>query len=391
MIPLSDTPVPSRVVVTIPHRRALLASMQATPEYVPSLDGLRAVSVLLVLFGHLWSARLVPGGLGVLVFFVISGFLITRLLLSEWRASGRLNIWQFWRRRIWRLYPAVVAYCVAVVLWKQAAGGSTTLIEPLAALGYAANYLYAFWSIHHSFGHMPLEHFWSLSIEEHFYVFFPVFLVFGGRTPRRVFTAMVVLCAACLILRLFAVAIWPWLTQTRAIYYTELRADSLGFGVMLAALCEAGRGQRIVLRMIQPDAVAAACLGLVFSLACRNVWFRETLRYSIEAASVAVLLAAVLFSGHYRFAQVILNWQPLVWVGVLSYSLYVWHPLVALVLSAVKAHMAEPVWLSFAIVMTFSVSALSYYGIEAPLRTRFARRATSGLVPVGAAIVMPSE
>jgi peptidoglycan/LPS O-acetylase OafA/YrhL len=312
-----------------------------------------------------------PGGLGVLIFFVISGFLITRLTIAN---GDNLRLLQFWQRRIWRLYPAIVLYCGAVVIWEFLLGHRLSALEPIAALCYWANYLYGYWSVHRSVGHMPLEHFWSLSVEEHFYMLFPFLLISVGNNPKRVLVAMVIISIACLILRVLATYLWPSVVNTHAIYYTEVRMDSIAFGVMIAALCELTRGRDFLLRLAKPDIVATACLGLGLSLFYRNPWFRETIRYSIEAASISILLVALLFSERYSLAKVFLNWQPLVWIGILSYSLYVWHPLVEDVLSIERPLIPRLAWLILGICSTFLVASFSYYVVERPMRARFAGR-----------------
>src|SRR4051812_17021290 len=108
--------------------------MMASRGHVPSLDGLRALSILLVIAAHFWAPEIVPGGLGVYVFFVISGFLITRLLLTEHKSTGRVSVTMFYARRVLRLYPALVVYIAVVILLSIATGRNYNWMEPLSAL-----------------------------------------------------------------------------------------------------------------------------------------------------------------------------------------------------------------------------------------------------------------
>ena len=145
---------------------------------VPSLDGLRALSILIVMASHFVNPHLIPGGFGVLVFFVISGFLITRQLFAELKQANCVSIKNFYLRRVFRLYPVIVVYTLVSVSVYAAGGHKITWSEPLSALFYFANYLYAYYTIPgHTGGSMPFGIFWSLSVEEHFYLFFPLLFV----------------------------------------------------------------------------------------------------------------------------------------------------------------------------------------------------------------------
>jgi peptidoglycan/LPS O-acetylase OafA/YrhL len=336
---------------------------------------------MLVLTSHFVDPNLIPGGLGVLVFFVISGFLITRLMFLEWASAGVLDIKGFYLRRFWRLYPAVVAYSITVVVVFLMVGKSVYFVAPLSALFYFANYIYGIASLHGYPGHMPFQTFWSLSVEEHFYWIFPLIFVFAARARSAwLVSAMIFVSVLCLLARVLILIVWPWVADTSFIYFSDLRLDSIAFGVIIASLCEWGFGRRVLARLSEPSAVAVACLGLAISLLWRAPVFRESLRYSLEAASVAVLLSAILFSPRYRLIQIVLNSAPIVWIGVLSYSLYVWHPFANLAVQAVlPSSTPRPIEIALLFVTTFGMSAISYYAMESPLRSYFFRgRSTSG-------------
>jgi len=354
-----------------------LADTRANFARVPSLDGLRAVSILLVMLSHYVDSRLFPGGLGVLVFFVVSGFLIARLMLAEAKATGRVGFRNFYLRRFFRLYPVIIVYTAAVVLFCAVFRRPLDWYEPASALLYFANYLYAWSSTagHAGATQMPFGIFWSLSIEEHFYLFFPVLFAFvRGRALVACLTAV---CAACLALRIALAHLHPELLGTHVFYYSDLRLDSIAFGVLLAVFCETSQDRRLVAALESPAAVAMALAAIFLCLVIRNDWFRETLRYTILAASVAALLAAVVFSPRYRIAQTVLNWPFVRWIGVLSYSLYVWHTFLPGLLHTLAPKLPRDAGPPAAFALSLGVACLSYYGIERPaaaLRHRFGSR-----------------
>jgi peptidoglycan/LPS O-acetylase OafA/YrhL len=353
--------------------------MAARAGQVPSLDGLRAVSIALVLLAHLVNDRWFPGGFGVLTFFVISGFLITRLLFAEHKSRGAISLGAFYVRRVIRLYPAVVAYTAIVsAAILIVAPARFDWPEPVSALFYFANYLFVHYNVDHVTVTMPFTHFWSLSIEEQFYIFFPALLLLLRARPASVAAMAAVACAVPLALRSIGAARHPELLDTEYFYLrTEMRIDSIAFGVLVASLCELPRGQALVRWLIRPLSVAIAMLVLIFCFAWRDPYFRETLRYTLLAAVIAVGMSAVVFSARYAPANYILNTAPVVWVGKLSYSLYIWHLATS---EAVKHWFAGgPPYLvaALALAACIAMAALSYYALEQPLiglRRRFGSR-----------------
>ncbi|MGH6990297.1 MAG: acyltransferase family protein [Stellaceae bacterium] len=356
------------------------ADMAARAGRVPGLDGLRAVAIMLVLGAHLIDDRWFPGGFGVLVFFVISGFLITRLLLAELKARRTISLGAFYLRRIVRLYPAVLVYTALVILvFALAAPGKLDWREPISALFYFANYLFAHYSVAHITVTMPFTHFWSLSIEEQFYIVFPALLLLVRGRPGAVVALAVVACLVPLALRLVAAIDHPGLLGTEYFYLrTELRLDAIAFGVLIAGLCELPKGRALLQWLIGPAPVAVALALLIFCFADRAPFFRETWRYTLLAGTIAIGLSAVMFSGRYAPLNWLLNTAPLTWIGRLSYSLYVWHLAVAEAVRyefAGRPHLAVA---AVALVATFAAAALSYYGLELPLtglRRRLGSRA----------------
>ncbi|HYZ24621.1 MAG TPA: acyltransferase [Rhodopila sp.] len=353
-------------------QRLFLSSdqMAAARGTVPSLDGLRAISIMLVLAAHFVDPGIFPGGLGVYVFFVISGFLISRLLLTEHKSTGQISIPMFYMRRVLRLYPVIVAYIICVIGAHIATGRPYNLLEPASALLYFANYFYVYHQVHHIPIEMPFGPFWSLSVEEHFYILFPVTLLLFRGNPRRLLVVLTGLCAGCLGLRILGAWWHPAYLDTEVFYSeSQYRIDSIAFGVILALVCEMESGRALIRRMAGPGSALAAAIVVLACLIVRDAWFRETLRYTVLGGAIGVLVAAVLFSPDLRPVQRILNSAVFVWVGRLSYSLYVWHEGVA---SFVPDHVI-PLWQAAAVKLcaTLAIATVSFYVVEQPfLRLR---------------------
>lgn len=160
------------------------AELASSKGHIPSLDGLRAASISVVLLAHLVGDKF-PGGYGVFLFFVISGFLITRLMFSEMKAKGSLSPLNFYRRRLFRLYPVILVYTCVIVFAFWIQNSSISYIEPASALFYFANYLAPCYELNNFEYQMPFKIFWSLSLEEHFYIVFPfIFMALKGEKDQ---------------------------------------------------------------------------------------------------------------------------------------------------------------------------------------------------------------
>jgi peptidoglycan/LPS O-acetylase OafA/YrhL len=345
------------------HLHLSETEMPAQPGHIPSLDGLRACSILIVLPSHFVSAALIPGGLGVYVFFVISGFLIARLLIGEQKKSGRISLANFYLRRALRLYPVVLAYTAIVLLIMRGRDIPFTISEPLSALFYFANYLYADGQPRLA----PFMIFWSLSIEEHFYFLLPTLILLLRAKPKRLLVAMLLVCLGALALRLRVAGNHPELLGSYYFYFrTEFRIDSLAFGVALACLCEIDWGRRLVLQLARPSVFVAALFAILASILYRNEFFRETLRYTLLGVALTLAISYILFRP--TVMARVLNSPIFVWVGLLSYSLYLWHFVAPQVLTFLLP--GAPRWISLVgpFVVSFAMAAASYYVLEKPLQ-----------------------
>jgi len=312
---------------------------QTSLAYVPALDGARGIAIALVLAYHLDVPGVRGGFLGVDLFFVLSGFLITTLLLDEHRANGRIDFVQFWYRRARRLLPALFLLIGVVVV----AAGSATPLEKgplrwdlLASLGYAANwrFIIAGQSYFDEFVTVsPVRHLWSLSIEEQFYAVWPLIIAgalawIAARSSKRWPTAAAVLAGVAIGSAVVMAATYREADPSLAYYSTFARAHELLVGA-LAAIALA-RIPALRLR-IGAHAGAIAAGGLVAVLAAAVVtsdtealyYHGGSLLFSIFAAALIVALVA----GDQSTSVVhrAMRIRPLIWLGAISYGVYLWH------------------------------------------------------------------
>ena len=352
-------------------RRSLYLPDERVPAgggYIPSLDGLRAVSIGLVIAAHILPAVIpIPGGLGVTIFFFISGFLITRLLFAEYKETGRLSLPRFYARRFLRLYPVLLVYIGAFVLIAQIHGQGFHPVELNSVLFYFVNYLYAMRDLAGEKLVYPIGTLWSLAVEEHFYLIVPVLLLLLRGRPKLLLCFAATICAACLAIRFSYVRLWPQILGTEFIYLrSETRFDSIAFGVILAVLCELPVGRILIARATSPLWLGFAFGGLFVSLAYRDPVFRETLRYTVQGLSIFVIVATLVFSDKIRIANIVLNASLVVWLGRLSYSLYIWHLGVNAEIVRAFPHPPFIVMPLISLAGMLVLAILSYYLIEQP-------------------------
>ena len=296
---------------------------------IPSLNGIRALSVLIVMVSHAGYESIIPGGLGVTVFFFLSGYLITTLLLDEHARTGSINIRNFYIRRFFRLFPPLLI-TLAIAYGLLALGlipGGITLGGVLAQIFYLANYFSIYFDIGTTIpgGTVIL---WSLAVEEHFYIFYPLILLglLSSGVPRRwIGYGLALLCVLVLIWRIHLVA-QPEFLSARTNFATDTRIDSIIFGVLLALWSNPINQpkERSPMTASQWGIVAAAIGLLIFTLLYRDASFRETYRYSLQGIALYPLFYyAVRFHDNFLFR--ILNFSVISKIGIWSYSIYLIH------------------------------------------------------------------
>jgi len=351
---------------------------EAGRRYVPALDGVRALAVLLVLAYHL-RLPMVPGGLlGVGIFFTLSGYLITDLLLAQWDARGRVRLGDFWIHRARRLLPAVFVVLVAVAAWillfdrsrLSSVGG-----EIAAACGYVSNW----WVIaqHGSYFSRfappsPLGHLWSLAIEEQFYLIWPWVLLLGVRVVRsRYRLAGLTLVAAAASAVAMALLYTPGVDPTRVYQGTDTRAFGLLIGAAAAMIAPTRRLRRPLTPTAQNllDATGVAGLVVIGVLVYTTTEYSAFLfRGGLVMLSVATAAVVVAVSHpHSRLAWV-LSGRLLQWIGVRSYGIYLWHvPVIVLTTPITIERASAPVAVA-QVAATFGLAALSWRYVEDPIR-----------------------
>jgi peptidoglycan/LPS O-acetylase OafA/YrhL len=355
-----------------------LRDVGRTVSYNPSLDGLRALAVAGVVAEH--AGFRIGGFYGVTAFFVVSGYLITALLLAERTRTGGIGMRAFYRRRFARLAPALLLVLACTVGWLV-----LTVTPPrewwaglVGALTYSTNFLDASPLQPHVGSYF--EYTWSLGIEEQFYLVWPVLLVgvlaLGRRWGRRV------LLAVCL-----AVIAGAWLSRAamlaghaspqRVNFSFDSHMDAIALGAVVAIVL-AGRRPGRVLRWMS-GAAGALALGLLCAIVADRTILRlrevDANGYGQVALLCTVLVIALAASPAGRLGRA-LSWRPLVHLGRLSYGLYLWNMLVRNVFVFVTGEKpAHAGWTGLLwVALLVALAEASYRYVESPLRRRFAHR-----------------
>lgn len=346
-------------------------------QYIPALDGLRACAVAVVLVAHFGLNKWVPGGLGVTLFFFISGMLITRLLMAEHATQGRISLRRFYARRMIRLYPAMLIAVMLGCLLILAKGGSPWT-KAASAVFYVANYygIYVGWS-QDFVGFDPLAVMWSLAVEEQYYIFFPLLCIALVRTPRRFLWVVVAAVVAALVWRV--VLIIGGAPNDRIYLGTDTRIDSILYGGLLTLIFAQGKqiADRFLRLLSHPAVVLFGLLLLASTLVVRGDFFRETLRYGLQGIAFMPIISALCFSQRYLWAVRIFEMPFMRYFGRLSYSLYLMHAVAIGTIELLWAKVGIDKWqggllapLCFVVSvvpLTMVLATLSYRYLELPL------------------------
>jgi peptidoglycan/LPS O-acetylase OafA/YrhL len=310
----------------LPIAAARAGTAVAHEGAIPCLDGLRAVSVLIVVLSHIGLGNVVPGGLGVTVFFFLSGFLITTLALREFDKYGSIHIPHFYARRVLRLAPSlVIALLLAYGLWLAGwLQGKASIRGFLAQLFYLANYYFLFAGGESAVpdGTVIL---WSLAIEEHFYIVYPLVLAWALQkvSARRAAWWMAGVCVLVLAWR-WHLTSDPAFQPNRIYYATDTRIDSILFGCLLACTFNPAQVTRPMNRKLAWLLLAAGLLLLAGTLVYRDARFRETWRYTLQGIALLGIFYALIAAPD-TWAHKLLNWSVLVKLGAYSYVIYLTH------------------------------------------------------------------
>ncbi|WP_084777952.1 acyltransferase family protein [Saccharibacillus sacchari] len=359
-------------------------------RHMNGLDGLRAVAVLAVIAYHL-DLGFLPGGLfGVGLFFVLSGYLITDILLSQWHSTGSINLADFYIRRARRLLPGMFAVMAAIMIWLFFADPGR-LSELRGDLGAGALYISNWWYIFHhvsyfeSFGPpSPFGHFWSLAVEEQFYVVWPLLLLLlvplmQKKGPLLVFIIGLALLSA----EMMALFYNPDLDPSRVYYGTDTRAFALLAGAALAVVWPSQKlssaislGARIAMELT--GAAALAFLIYVMLTGSEYDPALYTGGMALQALAAALLIAALAHPTSVLARM--FGIAPLRWIGRHSYGLYLWHyPVIVLTTPSVDTGGVDFLRVALQLLAVFVLAAVSLKVIEDPIRRHGFRAFASGL------------
>ena len=342
-----------------------------TGGYIPSLDGLRAVSIAIVFFAHAGLSPLIPGGFGVTVFFFLSGFLISTLLVQEYDRHGSIALGAFYMRRLVRLGPPLV-----ITLAAAAALVYAGLAEGDLSLGALVSQLF-FYNNYYQLQPNPdvfvegLAILWSLSVEEHFYLIYPaVFLAFArGWIGLKSVVLMLALILAWRAFRFYVFIDSEW----ELYISTDTRIDSMLYGCLLALMNAKGQTPRIFQDRFMYPLLGIAIVALLFSFAFQDITFRSTIRYSLQGIALMPLFYfAVIRHDLWLFRP--LNWKPVRKIGQYSYTLYLAHYVIIFALIHNGLDQSNKImFIPIAAAISIAFAALVYYAAERPMKPLRAR------------------
>jgi peptidoglycan/LPS O-acetylase OafA/YrhL len=370
--------------------------------YQPGLDGLRALAVLAVMAYH-FGIRALRGGLfGVDLFFVLSGFLITTLLLREFHGADRIDFGGFYARRVRRLFPALMVILIAVTIYAQVTHPFPFIADEMrkdsfASLFYVANWWFAYADLSYfaQFGApLPLRHVWSLAVEEQWYLVWPVVLLVLLRVSKRNLSVVLGVVVALAL----ASAAWmshlvePFSDPSRAYYGTDTRAHTLLVGAGLAIVLHRWPVRRTgaVSRAVQVGG-AGALVGCVWVFTSIEGFDQRLYRggFLLFAIAGAFVVGGIMVDERGPLAR-LLSIPPLPWIGRLSYGLYLWHWPIAVWINPIQGRFSGFGLLAVRTGVSFAAATASYYLIERPIRTAAWQRLPRPRLATAAAMAVAS-
>lgn len=348
-------------------------------KYVPSIDGLRALAVLAVIAYHLNFSWAKGGFFGVDIFFVLSGYLITNILLTQWEKTQTLQLKTFWLRRFRRLIPAVYIMIVVVVIY-------SVLFHPeilknlrgdaFASFFYVSNWWFIFHDVSYfdSFGlPSPLKNLWSLAIEEQFYLVWPVFLLGFLRWVKNPKLLLKIVIGLALLSAIWMTVLYdPGTDPSRVYYGTDTRAFDLLAGCALAFVWPFNRLSPVVPKRSKAALNIAGTLSIILFFAFTALvseyqpfLYRGGLLF---VAIIGVTMIATI-SHPASYLSRIFSFKPLRWIGTRSYGIYLWHyPIITLTTPVFEVGQAN-IWRAILqVAATFIIAELSFRFIETPIR-----------------------
>nr|WP_263314624.1 acyltransferase family protein [Mammaliicoccus sp. Marseille-Q6498] len=347
-------------------------------RYLHGLDGLRAIAVIAIIIYHLNPKWLSGGFLGVDTFFIISGYLITSLLLHEFRVTGQIDLLNFWKKRLRRLLPAVL-FLISVVLIYTLLFESEIIKnikqDAIAALLYVSNWWYIFHEVSYfdSFKMMPLKHLWSLAIEEQFYIFWPIVLILLTKSQKlRQKAPLFVFIASIISVILMFIIAQPNADNSRVYFGTDTRLQTLLLGVLLAYLWPPFRLKNKINSTLKWSIEGIGFISLailllfIITVSSSDNWFYFGGIYIISFLTLPAIASSVHPS---TLLSKSLGNPVFSWIGKRSYSLYLWHYPIITFLNGHFVQGQIPWYIIILeILLTFLFAEMSYRFVETPFR-----------------------
>jgi peptidoglycan/LPS O-acetylase OafA/YrhL len=373
----------AETLVAEPNRLGLPMNLNLglSQAELPGLNGIRAIAAFLVVFYH-FGLPGVSGGLGVLIFFVLSGFLITWLLLAEQERTSTISLRKFYARRTLRIFPAFYAYWFLLITALLVSHKTIHWAQALCSFFYVNNYYQGIFGDPNT----GLSHTWSLAVEEQFYLLWPVTFLALSRDRRRMAYTLVGMIGALWLYRFvmrFGFHVW----QGYAYEAFDMRADHLLIGCLLAVSLRSGMFVRLWEFLCShwlPGALTVLGLALCSYVEQRSpVSFRDAFSFTVAPLlSAFLIVSAIAFSGRGFWRALDWNWMR--YLGRISYSIYLYQQLTVGIANKFTAHYPLLVRLAAAVALTILAATGSYFIVERyflSLKARFANSPAAGQEP----------
>lgn len=342
---------------------------QANFSKIYGLDGLRLISVLIVLVRHFEVSDKVPGGFGVSVFFFISGFLICRMLLAEELEGNGIGLGAFYIRRFIRLLPPLMLMGIVTVPILMALYPETfSWPQIIAAFAYLGNIETIVARLNGWPGGLSAyEPLWSLAVEEHFYLMLPLLLLLVRDMRSRIWLVFLLGCLLPLVLRIgFALSLTPEQADTINYRFTFTRIDAMSWGVLATLCLHVGLLRAELFQKLGHVLVWGGTLACLVSLLHWSELYEVALKYTPQTLAITCAVLGGLLAPQYNWLREIMEWRPIAFFGRASYEIYLWHLPVFMIVTYYVANAALAIALSF--ILTMAISGLAYSAVSKSVR-----------------------
>ena len=333
-------------------------------SYIAPLDGFRGLSIILVFIAHLGFENIVPGGLGVTIFFFISGYIITKLLIDEVSSTTQLNLKAFYVRRLLRLYPPLLLMIIFYFLYLFTTKNVVDLHEIVACIFYYENY---YFFTHPATSSNVCKILWSLAVEEHFYIIFPFVFLFSFKKPKILLLILLILAVIPVIFRCLGTLWYDYsaaVTERYCYTLSHTRFDSIIYGCISSVLLYSFRSSLYIKALSNKTLFIVAIITLIGCLVFRDTTFRNTVRYTLQGLSLFILIPAIINTPLYPKIKSFFSGKLIVLVGKLSYSIYLMHMIAITVVSNFCGTEKFVVFYLAVIFLTAVLALFSYFIVE---------------------------